>query len=238
MGNTMLKGLVAAAAVAAAVEGASAVNAKSYIQDGLVFHLDAIANNGVDANGNDVHASLSASPWWRELVGNGAMKRTASKAVTWGANYVDFPDTVAYSNAFPAVLSALKKHSLTAEIFLQPKTYKKYGGYFHLGGQTNHRYLTLEMGEEDSTMPSYKGAFTRLQAYDKEWGSNADILINASTKPYFNTDVHTTITVDGVGAHLAFDDGPIVHTNPSGKYAPVNDIVMIGGYLSYPAKAR
>ena len=238
MGNTMLKGLLAAVAIAAAVECAYAVSAKSYIQDGLVFHLDAIANNGVDANGNDVHASLSASPWWRELVGNGAMKRTASKAVTWGANYVDFPETVAYSNAFPAVLSALKKHSLTAEIFLQPKTYKKYGGYFHLGGQANHRYLTLEMGEEDSTMPSYKGAFTRLQAYDNAWGSNADILINASTKPYFNTDVHATITVDGIGSHLAFDDGPIVHTNPSGKFAPVNDIVMVGAYSAYPAKAR
>lgn len=239
MRNVMIKVLVAVFATVAAVECAFAVNAKSYIQDGLVFHLDAIANNGVDADtGADLHVNHTSSPYWRELVGNGAMKKAAEKSVTWSSKYVDFSGNIAYSNAFPAVLSALRKRSLTAEIFLQPKEYKKYGGYFHLGGAINHRYLTLEMGEDNSNLPSYKGAFHRLQAYDTAWGNNSDILINADTKQYFNKDVHATITVDAVGSHIAFDDGPVVHTNPSAKKWPATDIVMVGGYSKYFAKAR
>ncbi|MBO5642696.1 MAG: hypothetical protein J6S51_01615 [Kiritimatiellae bacterium] len=237
MKNGILNLFLAVFATVAAVECAFAVNAKSYIQDGLIFHLDAIANNGVDPDtGADLHVNHTSSPYWRELVGNGAMKRSSQKSVTWSSKYADFSNEIALSNAFPAVLRALRARSLTAEIFLHPKEYKQYGGYFHLGGLSNHRYVTLEMGEDDAKSPSYKGAFHRLQAYDTAWGSNSDILINADTKQYFNKDVHATITVDAVGSHLAFNDDPIVHTNPSSKIFPSTDIVMVGAYQKHYSK--
>ena len=238
MRSTMLKVFVAAVAIAAAIESAFATSAKSYIQDGLVLHLDAIANNGVDANGADVHAALSGANCWKELVNDMYMKRTASKNVTWGAKYVDFAGDVAHTNRFPAVLQALRSRSLTAEIFLMPKTYKKWGGYLHLGDNGNHRYLTIEMGEDASTSPSYKGAFHRVQAYDSTWGNHSDIIIQTNTQYYFNKNVHVALTVDGAGSHLAFDDGPIIHTNPVGSLMPTFDVVKIGGYSTYPAAAR
>lgn len=238
MRNMTLKVLVAAVAIAAAFEGASATNAKSYIQDGLVLHLDAIANNGVDANGADVHAALSGANCWKELVNNTYMKRNASKNVSWGAKYVDFAGDVAHTNRFPAVLQALRQRSLTTEIFLMPKTYKKWGGYLHVGDHGNHRYLTIEMGEDATTSPSYKGAFHRVQAYDSAWGNHSDIIIQTNTQYYFNKNVHVTLTVDGAGSHLAFDDGPIIHTNPVGALMPTLDGVKIGGYSTYPAQAR
>ena len=58
---------VCAAVIAAAVPSAAfaALGARAYIQDGLIAQWDAIANNGIDENGNDIHSTAPTT--WKEL---------------------------------------------------------------------------------------------------------------------------------------------------------------------------
>ena len=191
----------------------------SYVTNGLIAQWDAIENAG-----RGVHSDKPTA--WTELVGGRTVSKSAN--LSYGKTFVKFDGSKDryFTCNIPALKTALANKSCTVEMQLRPTEYVKFGGIFMVG-TSSARELILDQREEVGS-GSAKCAFGGLQYAASGWSSITDCCPPAND--YFGKDVMATVTVDGNGAHLAYDGGEIVHTNPGKGVAPTSDLLTVGMY--------
>lgn len=183
---------------------------KSYIQEGLVGHFDAIANNGVNAETKEeIHGTPTL---WKELSANVSTSRTKSQF-----NYVYSSDyvTVGSNGSLGSVTfdngnfkTALKNKNCTYQILVKQTSLYVDSAFISISNG-------LTLGDASSLIPAHP-----FRSF--KYAGKTDIL-PFSTAKYLNKFVLVTIVVDGNGASLSFDDGPIVHVNPGAGKTPTSD---------------
>ena len=185
----------------------------------LIAQWDAIENAGRGA-----HSDKPAS--WVELVGG--ISVSGSQNLTYNDKSVKFSGGAGqyFTCHIPALKTALANKSCTIEMRLRPTEYFKYSGIFQVGSLTA-RELILDQREETGS-GSAKCAFGGLQYAASGWTSPGEVC--PPKNDYFGKDVMATVTVDADGAHLAYDGGEIVHTNPGRNVAPTLDDFSVGLY--------
>ena len=215
---TLLCAAVGGARVLFADAVQTQLTSESYAcKEHLIAQWDAIENAGRGA-----HSDKPTS--WVELVGG--ISVSGSQNLTYNDKSVKFSGAQYFTCHIPALKTALANKSCTVEMRLRPTEYVKYGGIFQVGSLAA-RELILDQ-REDAGSASAKCAFGGLQYAASVMSSVAQCCPPAND--YFGKDVMATVTVDGNGAHLAYDGGEIVHTNPGKGVAPTLDQLAVGKY--------
>ncbi len=173
---------------------------KSYIQEGLVGHFDAIANNGVNLETKEeIHG---APTHWKELSANVSTSRTKSQF-----NYVYSSDyvTVGSNGSLGGIKfgnsnfqTALKNKNCTFQILVKQTSFYADSSYISLSSG-------LALGDASSLIPAHP--------FRKFTYAGKTEILPFSTAKYLNDFVLVTIVVDANGASLSFDDGPVAFVN-------------------------
>ncbi len=231
-------GLAILCAAALAVPSASyaALSARTYIQDGLIAQWDAIANNGIDASGNDVHSSSPST--WKELVAGVTTVKTGTP--TWGADYVKFTGSQAFTvNSFPAVLTALQACDMTVEMYVMPETFVASAGWFEIG-QTQANPQDRGITFDSRAINNVQQAFGALQYWSgTAWANNSyNIYDNrANWTACVNKKNYVALVArpEGLDFYL---NGEFIQTALTGGVRPETSSVHIGMYGPGKPKAR
>ena len=188
-----------------------------YVTDRLIAQWDAIENAG-----RGLH--LAAPGGWTELVGGAAA--LGSQYLVYdeagvkfeGANNQFFTCTV------PGLAAALADKACTVEMQLRPTGVVTNGGYFMAGSMLSRGLLLSQR----SLGTAAGCAFGGLEYAATKWISE-DVAV-LPKNDYFGKDVMVTVTVDGEGAHVAYDGGENVHTNPGAGMVPTLDDFTVGKF--------
>lgn len=192
---------------ASLVTNANPVWVKSYIQDGLIVHFDAIANNGVNLETKEeIHGSPTL---WKELTANISTSKTKNQFVySYGTDYVTLGSNDSlggvrfYSNNFKG---ALENKNCTYQILVKQTSLYANMSFISISNG-------LSLGDTSSLIPAHP--FRSFM-----YAGKTDVL-PFSTAKYLNKYVLVTIVVDNNGASLSFDDGPVVHVNTGNGKKP------------------
>ena len=231
-------GLAILCAAALAVPSASyaALGARTYIQDGLIAQWDAIANNGIDANGNDVHSTSPTT--WKELVAGVTTTKTGTP--TWGADYVKFTGSQAFTvSSFPAVLAALQNNNITVELYVMPETFVASAGWFEIG-QTQANPQDRGITFDSRANNNIQQAFGAVQYWSgAAWASGSYTITDsrASWANCVNKQNYVALVArpEGLDFYL---NGEFIQTALNGGTMPTTASVHIGMYGSGKPKAR
>ena len=238
----MNRTLLCAAVIAAAVPSAAfaALGARSYIQDGLIAQWDAIANNGIDASGNDVHSSSPST--WKELASGvtTTLNKYNNAAPTWGGDYVKLTGNQYFSvDSFPAVLTALQANDMTVEMYVMPETFVASAGWFEIG-QTQVNPQDRGITFDSRAINNVQQAFGALQYWSgTAWANNSynisDSRANWTACVSKKNYVALVARPEGLDFYL---NGEFIQTALSGGVRPETSSVHIGTYGSGRPKAR
>ena len=231
-------GLAILCAAALAVPSASyaALSARTYIQDGLIAQWDAIANNGIDASGNDVHSSSPST--WKELVAGATTIKTGTP--TWGADYVKLTGSQYFSvDSFPVVLSALQAQDITVELYVMPETFVASAGWFEIG-QTQVNPQDRGITFDSRANGGVNQAFGALQYWSgTAWANNSYTITDsrASWTACVNKKNYVALVArpEGLDFYL---NGEFIQTALTGGTRPTTSSVHIGMYGPGKPKAR
>ena len=186
---------------------AAALNARAYVQSGLIGQLDAIANNGVDAEtGEDIHG---APTLWADIAGNASMQKSKSQFVySYGADYVTVGSGGSLGGVYfksRAFVNAVTDRSLTLQMLVRETSLYASSYFVSVTGG-------LGIGDTSSVIPA--------QPFRSFMYRGKTDVLPFSTAKYLNRDVLLTVVIDSEGASLSFDDGPVAHVNAGGTSTP------------------
>lgn len=199
--------IVFAAGFALAALNAFALNARAYVQSGLIGQFDAIANNGVDSEtGDDIHGTPSL---WKELAANVSTQKTKSQFVySYYDDYVLLGSGSSLGGIYfksQAFVNAVKNKSCTVQLLVRETSLYADSSFINMTGG-------LGIGDTSSVIPA--------QPFRSFMYRGKTDILPFSTAKYLNKDVLLTIVIDSTGASLSFDDGPVAHVNAGGTSTP------------------
>lgn len=199
--------IIFAAGFALAALNAFALNARAYVQSGLIGQFDAIANNGVDSEtGDDIHGTPSL---WKELAANVSTQKTKSQFVySYNDDYVLLGSSGSLGGIYfksQAFVNAVKNKSCTVQLLVRETSLYADSSFINMTGG-------LGIGDTSSVIPA--------QPFRSFMYRGKTDILPFSTAKYLNKDVLLTIVIDSTGASLSFDDGPVAHVNAGGTSTP------------------
>ena len=199
--------IIFAAGFALAALNAFALNARAYVQSGLIGQFDAFANNGVDSEtGDDIHGTPSL---WKELAANVSTQKTKSQFLySYYDDYVLLGSSGSLGGIYfksQAFVNAVKNKSCTVQLLVRETSLYADSSFINMTGG-------LGIGDTSSVIPA--------QPFRSFMYRGKTDILPFSTAKYLNKDVLLTIVIDSEGASLSFDDGPVAHVNAGGTSTP------------------
>ena len=193
----------------------------SYIQDGLIGHLDAIENGGAG-----VHAD--APSVWTDLTGNHTFTCANGSAFTesaWGGNGSRYITSTSQKS-----LAALQNRAFTLEMVIaHPDSPVGTWEFWSFFGDNSHRQLTTEIRTGNSKNPLIGGNQYRANGYN----TGCEIPNGNGSTTSWNRRHYLAVTCVGTNATLYCDGTNTLHVSNYGTTEPTSTAVTFGANGSH-----
>ena len=201
----------------------SSLGTYDYVQEGLLAMWDAVENAGRGVHDADVEK-------WKDLVGSADLSPNGNPV--FNPDSVTLANSSAFDGTVDGIASAFQHSGFTVQLMMHPteRPSAPYCGVVHIGPGGKNRQLILDSRKQTGQGQASWYSFAGLQFRESTWQDRSVI---QPENDYVGKDVEVTVTVDGKGANLWFDDAEVPHfTTEGGDVDSTSDDFYIGRELS------